>query len=109
MTDKPLLGPRLTPPRGGLRRLQRSVQALEPRQRHTRIWLAASLAAGLAVMAVLIARPVVNAHRREDTFRRALATSSRTRIENGAFTEIHSERSDIRILLVGNLKSPPGR
>ncbi|MGH8399720.1 MAG: hypothetical protein ACRESU_01355 [Gammaproteobacteria bacterium] len=107
MTEPNILGPKLTPPRGGLLRLQQSVQQLETRRFRTRSWMAAGVTASLATLAVLtvVGRNAIQQHRSDVAVQQTLTATPQTHFDNGAYQVLPSSNPDVQILLVGSLSS----
>jgi hypothetical protein len=104
MSDSPMLGPKLLPPRGGLLRLQDALSARARRSFHTRTWVAAGVAASLVALSILLVVPgALRQHRVDAAIQTALTATPETHFENGAYQVLPSNNPNVQILLVGSL------
>ncbi|HET7650253.1 MAG TPA: hypothetical protein VFL15_06105 [Gammaproteobacteria bacterium] len=106
MSESPLLGPKLTPPHGGLLRLQQAVQQREQRHFRTRVWVAAGVTASLIALSLLLVVPgALRQHRMNLSVRQALTATPQTHFENGAYVMLPTRNPNVQILLVRALPS----
>jgi hypothetical protein len=108
MSESSFLGPKLTPPHGGLARLQHAVQQREHRYARARVWIAAGVTASLLVLSLLLMVPgALQRHRTDLVVQQALTTPPQTHFDNGAYVTLPSNNPNVQILLVGSLPSAP--
>lgn len=110
MSDSEFLGPNLTPPRGGLQRLQQAIDGQAHRQLHLRSWIAAGVTASLIALSLaVVLRNAVQQHRLNVTVNQALTAAPQTQFKNGAYQELPSNNPNVKILLVGSLPQQPAQ
>jgi hypothetical protein len=108
MNEPTMLGPRLTPPHGGLLRLQQSVQGQARLHFRIRTWIAAGVTASVVVLSLIFVVPgALQKQRMDVAMRQALAATPKTHFENGAYQVLPSNNPNVQILLVGNLPQQP--
>jgi hypothetical protein len=102
------LGPELSPPRGGLSRLQHSIQKPHRHRALIKIWAPIATAAALLALALFLWLPRSNPqYQIQHAVQESLSSPTHTHFDNAAYITLASHRRDVRILIIARLPKTP--